>query len=369
MLGNFFTRIAVFLNILIACTLIGAYLSLIVNPAKTSLFAFLGLAYPVLFILNFIFVIWWVVVKKFEYILISFLSLIVGYSIHNSFFKVSFHNNIQKSYDSISLISYNVQTFVRDYRIFKEKYDPEMLAFLDNQFPDILCLQEFGVRPENLSYGPKEKDVEKLFGKYMYRNFALILNDKKVLKSGMALFSKYPVKQVQKLVNERDDVFCQVCDVNTPKGEIRILNVHLASMRLEKHGTEFFDRMMKVDADTRFKETKGIFIRMKYAYKLRSSELKAIEAIIEGSNKPIVVVGDFNDTPVSYTYGFIKRTGLKDAFISKGQGVSATYRGEYPAFRIDYVFYDNNFFRISEYKKHLVKFADHYPISVEIATK
>ena len=54
----------------------------------------------------------------------------------------------------------------------------------------------------------------------------------------------------------------------------------------------------------------------------------------------MIVAGDFNDTPVSYTYRKIRK-GLNDSFVTSGYGAGFTYRGNYPPNRIDYILYDN----------------------------
>ena len=49
-----------------------------------------------------------------------------------------------------------------------------------------------------------------------------------------------------------------------------------------------------------------------------------------------MVVGDFNDTPVSYAYRKIRK-GLNDSFVNSGYGAGFTYKGNYPPNRIDYI--------------------------------
>ena len=49
-----------------------------------------------------------------------------------------------------------------------------------------------------------------------------------------------------------------------------------------------------------------------------------------------LVLGDFNDNPLSYTYFRLLR-GRHDSFTKAGKGFGATYRTLWPLLRIDYI--------------------------------
>ena len=76
----------------------------------------------------------------------------------------------------------------------------------------------------------------------------------------------------------------------------------------------------------------------------RSLQAQLVKSYINKSPYPVIVAGDFNDTPVSYTYGKIRK-GLNDSFVTSGYGAGFTYKGNYPPNRIDYILYDNNLYK------------------------
>ena len=84
---------------------------------------------------------------------------------------------------------------------------------------------------------------------------------------------------------------------------------------------------------------------------------------MQKSPYPIIVCGDFNDTPLSYAYNSIKGD-LIDAFSNSGKGIGESFV-DIPALRIDYILHDNKF-NSTNYQKHTHIFSDHYALSCEI---
>ena len=78
----------------------------------------------------------------------------------------------------------------------------------------------------------------------------------------------------------------------------------------------------------------------------------------------MILCGDFNDTPLSYTYRQLSRK-LTDSFIEKGRGIGNTYIGEFPSFRIDYVLHSPTLYTVG-YTREDITLSDHYPIKVKI---
>jgi endonuclease/exonuclease/phosphatase family metal-dependent hydrolase len=107
-------------------------------------------------------------------------------------------------------------------------------------------------------------------------------------------------------------------------------------------------------------EVKSLSISLKKGFVKRALQAQVVKNQINISPFPVIVAGDFNDTPVSYAYRKLRK-GLNDSFVNSGYGAGFTYRGNYPPNRIDYILYDNalinSFFDIKR-----VKYSDHYPI-------
>jgi endonuclease/exonuclease/phosphatase family metal-dependent hydrolase len=78
------------------------------------------------------------------------------------------------------------------------------------------------------------------------------------------------------------------------------------------------------------------------AYKSRAQEVHRILYHAKKSPYPVIICGDFNDTPVSYCYQQLK-SSFEDAFLEAGIGTGATYAGKVPPNRIDYIFHSDGF--------------------------
>ncbi|MBK6345563.1 MAG: endonuclease/exonuclease/phosphatase family protein [Bacteroidales bacterium] len=111
--------------------------------------------------------------------------------------------------------------------------------------------------------------------------------------------------------------------------------------------------------------SKKILRKFKQAFISRASEAREVAEQIKQSPFPVIVCGDFNDTPSSYTYKKMSE-GLSDAFKESGRGFGQTYAGRFPSFRIDYILHDPEM-QSSGFRRTRVPLSDHYPVSTYIS--
>src|SRR5690606_17487763 len=101
--------------------------------------------------------------------------------------------------------------------------------------------------------------------------------------------------------------------------------------------------------------------RLGRAYRARAVQVKKIKDYLETQDtQGTIICGDFNDTPISYSYYQMKR-GLKDAYVSTAFGPGITYNEYLFHFRIDYIMHSEN---IKAYRTKVdkIKYSDHYPL-------
>jgi len=141
---------------------------------------------------------------------------------------------------------------------------------------------------------------------------------------------------------------------------IRVYNVHLASNWFKNSDYSFLENPQNEKLK---KGISGIVERMKSSYKKRAEEVQAIKRHMQNSPFPIILCGDFNDTPLSYAYNTII-SDLTDSFSESGKGIGKSFV-KIPALRIDYILYDKKFSSFN-YKQHKQELSDHYAISTEL---
>jgi endonuclease/exonuclease/phosphatase family metal-dependent hydrolase len=149
---------------------------------------------------------------------------------------------------------------------------------------------------------------------------------------------------------------------------IRIYNLHLESIRFGNEDYSFYSHLTEPDIEepTPIKEgSKRMLSKLRTAFVYRSKQVAILSKHIAAGRYPVILAGDFNDTPSSFTYQQLTR-GMTDSFIESGHGLfMSTYAGKLPSFRIDYILHSDEF-RSILYKKFDINLSDHYPITTTL---
>ena len=141
---------------------------------------------------------------------------------------------------------------------------------------------------------------------------------------------------------------------------VRIYNMHLQSIAFGATDYQYMDDLEKNKQTEDIEHSKSIGKRLKKAFIKRARQADLISESIAASPYPVIVCGDFNDTPASYTYHRIAGN-LKDAFVESGNGFGKSYVGKFPSFRIDYILHSKQF-KAFDFKTIHEELSDHYPV-------
>ena len=145
---------------------------------------------------------------------------------------------------------------------------------------------------------------------------------------------------------------------------IRVYNCHLQSYRLREAEINTID---SIDFNNHPKTKEKLMVlslKFKEALIKRAEQAATLRENINKSPYPVIVCGDFNDTPISFTYRTVKGD-LKDSFTQSGKGTANTYNGKLPSFRIDYILY-SPIFTSYNFKVSSINHSDHFPISCDL---
>jgi endonuclease/exonuclease/phosphatase family metal-dependent hydrolase len=338
--------------------LITAYCADYLNPQYFWIFAFFGLAYPILLTINFLFIIFWIWRRKWNFIL-SLAVIISGWSYIGRYLQIRLFQKENINMPDVRVMSYNVRLF----NYYKwEKSDEvrtRILDFVNNESPDIITFQDFVTLAKNSTQS--EEYTDSMLASYPWKQVLYTLKSGDGLKYGVATYSRYPIVRRGSIRFFNSYNSCIYSDVVVNSDTLRIYNVHLQSIKFRKNYYYFTDSLAAHLNAKRIDEMRDISDHLKVAFIKRAQQVDELELNIRRSPYPVIVCGDFNDTPVSYTYRQI-REDKKDAFLGSGNGFGNTYRGNFPSFRIDYIFHSASLTSV-QYKTHRVTFSDHFPVS------
>jgi endonuclease/exonuclease/phosphatase family metal-dependent hydrolase len=346
-------KILLAINAFFALSLLISYLAVHVNPADFALPAFFGLAYPYILLINILLVIVWAMLLRFE-ALISVVVIAIGIKHFSNYIKLT--KPVGDKTNTFKVLSYNLRMFnnfeIKDHSNSENK----ILEFLKAQKSDIICLQEFFI-----SVNPVEKEIDfkTALGSNYYSQMKSVASSKNRFY-GIATFSKFPIIRKGEIVHPGSSSLSIYSDILIGKDTFRIYNNHLQSFRLKRMEHSFFEDLTTTNDKETINEVRSLSGNLKKAFVLRALQAKKVKDYVNKSPYPVIVAGDFNDTPISYSYRKIRK-GLNDAFLNSGYGAGFTYKGNYPPNRIDYILYDNALIN-SYFEIIKIKYSDHYPI-------
>lgn len=349
----FLNKIVFILNFIAALLLLGSYLSPSSSPEYLWPVSFLGLGYAILLVANIVFAIYWLLQAKL-YIFMSVGAIILGFSHTGKYFQLS--GRSKNSTDTtVKFLSFNIQNFDELHKG-KNPY-PAFYEFVKSEAPDILCMQEFNPW---VGLPDREGDVSTLAALKIAFGKPFHYASKAKTSTNLIIASKY------KIINHKGISFTEKrstngamwADIVIRKDTVRVFNVHFQSFLLNKVTVNVDDKEKAIES------SKGIIRSLKTGFQRRVPQVDSVVKEIEASPYPVIVCGDFNDTPMSYTYGELTEN-LKDAFIECGSGMGSTYSGPYPSFRIDYILH-NPKIRSFDYRRGETFGSDHRIIQAEL---
>jgi endonuclease/exonuclease/phosphatase family metal-dependent hydrolase len=354
------SKILLGINLLVIFALLLSYLAPVVNPVYWTIPSLFGLFYPVVLIINILFLLWWLLRLKWIF-LIPLLSILIGWGILSKHFAFGTNKAAGSNTSEIRVVSYNVRIFnVHNWHVGDEPaIRDSIIKGLKKIDADIVCFQEFFHGEKN--YFPTVQPVIlSLNTPNVHSDF--ILSGGRTKHFGLATFSKYPIvnKGIIHFTEAKSNsgIFT---DLRINDDTIRILNIHLESIKFSSSDHQYVADFIEPGTHPGESSTKVIFSKIRNAFEKRSAQAKTVNEYIEASPYPVILCGDFNDTPSSFAYNKVKGD-LKDAFLESGFGFSSTYAGKIPFLRIDYILHSREL-NSSDFQKHQVKFSDHYPIS------
>jgi len=361
-----FNSLILIVNILFIIALTLAYLSVHVSPNKSWILPFFGLLYPYLVLINFFLAIYWLLRSRWLFLLSAIIIAIGWNHLERA---VQIRSTVIKpaGVNAFKILTYNVKNLSNDnVDLLEPEIRQKIIEYLDAEDADIICLQEFAlVHPDPESF------IDSLSGRLNMPFHAYSLYTEKVKKriDAIYIFSKFPILNHSSLKKDNLHNYALFADLVIGSDTARLFNIHLESVRLRQEDYVFLsDLDLQFEENENIKESsRRIIQKLRKAYTLRASQVDSLASCVKDSPYPVILCGDFNDTPNSYAYQQLA-VNLKDAFMESGKGFGNTYIGKLPSYRIDYILY-SDYFRSWECSRELIKLSDHYPVSCLVGVR
>ena len=345
------------INSIFAIALILAYLSTYISPDKVFWLPFFGLAYSYILFLNILFVVFWAFNKRSVFLL-SLIIIIVGYGKITNVLAFNVSKNDQLSRNTpIKVLSYNVRIFDLYNWSHKTKTRDKIFDYISHQNADVICFQEFFNDKSN-KFNALDGLIKSQKAREVHTEYTSIKRG--VYQFGIATFSKYPIVKRGVIRFDNTSNITIFTDIKIKNDTIRVYNNHLQSNHFTSNDYELIDNLSNTKSTKYFLELSNVISKLSKAFIKRAYQVEKISKHIKQSPYPVIVCGDFNDVPTSYTYTKM-RGHLDDAFIESGFGFGTTTAMKFPSFRIDYIFHDKNI-KSSNFVTDKVYYSDHFPV-------
>jgi endonuclease/exonuclease/phosphatase family metal-dependent hydrolase len=331
------------------------------RPASVKYLSLFSLTIPFAIVVNLFFAFFWLVSRRKLRSLWSLFALAACYKIVLTVFGLNFFstNDMSRKPGTIKIMAWNAHGMGIYNRPRKKAFDKSLLEFIKNEDADILCLMEYPTPRADFM----KPFTDKIVSNNDYKEFRFkddnILS--KIVFLGTAVFSKYPFRNYT-TYRLSEYIYLVQGDVDLPGGAtIRMFFMHLNTFGLSDHDKAYIEEM-KTNASVDNIDSSRTFIsKLNFGFVRRSKETDIAASIIAQSPYPVVLCGDLNDLPGSYTYMKL-RQNLNDAFVSKGRGLGRTYNQIMPTLRIDHMFYDPVALKIIGFESPHTSLSDHDPV-------
>ena len=347
-------KVVYVVNILAAIGLLLAYAAPYVNPKDFWYISIFGLAYPPSLIANGIFIIYWIARIKRK-LFLSTVVIALGYFHFGKFYQ-SNPVNEYPPVNSIRVLSHNLRALGLNGPEFQTEDSRKVFEYLKEGPFDVYCFQEF-FDTDRKGFAPYDSIKDITMAKYRHVEYLVEFRNNSF---GIATLSHYPIVDKGTVSFEREGTnMCIFTDLDFNGTVVRVYNMHLQSLHLDKKDLNVF-QYNDDNTEEKLEGVKSVLGKLKVAYSKRQEQAERIRQHIYDCPYPVIVCGDFNDTPLSFAYEQIKGD-LNDAFETSGSGLGHTYNGAFPLLRIDYMLYSKTLknHHFETVKKDL---SDHYPL-------
>jgi endonuclease/exonuclease/phosphatase family metal-dependent hydrolase len=322
-----------------------------ISPVRHPSLSWLGMIFPLFLIVNLGFLFFWLIFK-WRRAWIPVAGYLLAYIPISTYMPLNPRQ--EEPEDCIKLLTYNVCTYGGNYK-YEDAFE-RILDYFKEQQADIVCTQE---------------DVDS------WRRYALLkyqkiypYNDTTVFVNtvdnfnGVGIHTRYPILRKERIRYESEANGSVAYFLQRGQDTLLVVNNHFEGTHLSTEDRDHYKGMLRgeVKGDTARTESMLIIEKLGKYSAVRAKEVETVRRYIEAhSQYPVIVCGDFNDTPISYTRRTLAK-GLTDCFATSGFGVGLSYNQKGFWVRIDHILCSSDFVPYNCHVDSKIDFSDHYPM-------
>ena len=219
---------------------------------------------------------------------------------------------------------------------------------------DIICLQEY-------IFGGKlkKKDIDYALRDYRYKHYQVLGKG----LNGLGCYSRYPILSATPILYKGTRNGSVAYRIKVGNDTLLVINNHLESNKILKSDVEAYQEMMDAPSKQKlFAGVRKLWGKMAKATSVRAKQADIlVETLRDSKEKSVVLCGDFNDTPISYTHHVLSDE-LQDAFVETGNGLGVSYNKDRLYVRIDHILVSKNLKVYDCTVDNTIQASDHYPV-------
>lgn len=340
----FLLAIDIFMTILMAL-LVFCSISVVtcqyVSPEKSGILSIISLAAPIIYLLDLVVMFYWIMRWRWYRASVMIAIVVMGLFYVSRYYKISFDRQYNITYDE------REYTKVMTYNVLVGK-NPDLAGYIAKHNPDVLCLQEIATGGETW------KALEE---KYQTTKHEPKEGEE---ASNNHILSKYPILRsgdIDGLPNK-----CGVwADLKIEGDTVRVIGLHLKSTSISPEDTRFLEAHEYLHDKERDNKVRSITGRLVDNNISRAKQAERVAKFLSDTPYKVIVCGDFNDVPLSYTYNTVAKN-LDDTFSKMANGFAYTYKTRYRLLRIDHILVSPSIKVFSYEVDNKVELSDHYPV-------
>ena len=321
-----------------------------VNPMVWTLPSIATLALPVIAIVAIVLMALLALFRQWRSIAIIFGALLLSWPTLRLISPFNpFHPDADPDKTQLKVLTINAKEF--NWNLGKSAPNKTMRYILDED-ADVVAIQEAAVYFSYEQLKNIKPMLKELYKKYPYR------------KKGhydVGILSKYPFTQVESPVLAKDSLsyFIKAWDVDVPGKDLRVVSMHLSSLRFTGNDTRILDSMNKPSG--RKRRAQSVMKKLTNGFRSHTRLAEAIRELLNETTSDVLVMGDMNDTPGSYAYRTICGEDMRDAWADVGFGPTYTFHNNHLYVKIDHILYRGDM-KVLSCRRDKKGESDHYPL-------